>query len=71
MLGVKHPDPKHHNTRYPRDNWLHVYTEGSAQEDCITHAGFYCAGFFEGSSAVVLNNTNFKAEIEADFLLFN
>ncbi|GBM58431.1 hypothetical protein AVEN_63787-1 [Araneus ventricosus] len=52
-------------TKYSRDNWLHIYTDGSAQEDCITGAGFYCEGLFEGSCAVGLNNTNFEAEIEA------
>ncbi|GBM70104.1 hypothetical protein AVEN_151568-1 [Araneus ventricosus] len=51
--------------RYSRDNWPHIYTDGSAQEDCTTGASFYCERLFEGSCAASLNNTNFEAEIEA------
>ncbi|GFY49236.1 uncharacterized protein TNIN_462751 [Trichonephila inaurata madagascariensis] len=52
-------------TLYPKDMWLHIYTDGSAQDDVSAGAGFYYENFFEGSLASGLGVTNFDAEIEA------
>ncbi|GFS42063.1 uncharacterized protein TNIN_241201 [Trichonephila inaurata madagascariensis] len=50
-------------TLYPKDMWLHVYTEGSAQDDGSAGTGFYCKNLFGGSLAAGLGATNFDAAI--------
>ncbi|GFY77587.1 uncharacterized protein TNIN_188861 [Trichonephila inaurata madagascariensis] len=52
-------------TLYPKDLWLLVYTNGSAQDDGSAGAGFYCENLFEGSLAAGLGAANFDVEIEA------
>ncbi|GIY03889.1 hypothetical protein CEXT_608091 [Caerostris extrusa] len=49
---------------YPGDEWLHIYTDGSATGNA-TEAGLYREGFFEESYPAALNAPNFEAEIEA------
>ncbi|GFT02748.1 uncharacterized protein TNCV_879531 [Trichonephila clavipes] len=52
-------------TLYPKNMWLHVYTDGSAQDDCSAGASFYCKNLFEGSLAASLGVTNFDAKVES------
>ncbi|GFV97411.1 DNA polymerase zeta catalytic subunit [Trichonephila clavipes] len=47
-------------TLYPIDMWLHIYTDGSAQNDSSAGAGF-CENLFEGSLTADLGATNFNA----------
>lgn len=52
-------------TRYLKDIWLHIYIDGSAQEDSTAGASFYWQNLFMGSCAVGLGARNLEAEIEA------
>ncbi|GFW67911.1 anoctamin [Trichonephila clavipes] len=52
-------------TLNPKDMWLRIYTDGSAQDDGSAGMGFYCENLFEGSLTASLGAINFDAEIEA------
>ncbi|GFW42905.1 RNase H domain-containing protein [Trichonephila clavipes] len=56
-------------TLYPKDMWLHIYTDGSSQDDGSAGAGFYFENLFGGSLAAGLSITKFDAEIEVSEIL--
>lgn len=54
----------HIMNNYPSDLWLHIYTDGSADLNNNSGAGFLCQNVFEGSCSEKVNASNFEAEIE-------
>ena len=50
--------------RYPTENWIQIYTDGSHDEKGNTGAGVY-SSYFSHYSAVGRNKTNFNPEIKA------
>lgn len=54
------------NTRYPTEEWLHIYTDGSTKEN-LTGAGVTCT-HFSFYQSLGTDTTNYDGEIEAIYI---
>ncbi|GFY47937.1 dynein regulatory complex subunit 4 [Trichonephila inaurata madagascariensis] len=52
-------------TLYSKDMWLHIYTDGSSDDEGLAKADFNFINLFKGSLSAGLGAINFDAEIEA------